>query len=435
MSQNKQLPIFLWIVWAIISSVSVSSQNVPVGFANLNGNATGGKGGDKITVKTRNELLSAVKTTVPRIITIQDTIDLHFGEFVKVTGSNISIIGKGNHAMLRYGGLQLIGNNIIVQNLSIGDSYTPGHWDGKSEPYTDAITVYGTNIWIDHCDLFYSHDGLLDFSNIKNNCADYVTVSWTRFSNHNKVMLVGSSDKTTMCRDRFHITIHHCWFDGTSTFYDPVDKQTHRVQQRMPRVRFGQVHVYNNYYEEVADYAIAARFESSVVVENCFFRNLEDPIIMDDFGKGIRDPELVSRGNIFENVKHDPVTSGQAFDPSGYYKYSMDPAISLPALVMNNAGKFNRTDNQAPVAMNDTIDSQKQETFTIYPLQNDFDPDGDSIRISNCLNHPDFQIVVEPHKLVLTKVRKEPEAKYPLTLVYEIIDFQGGKASGSIFLK
>ena len=72
----------------------------------------------------------------------------------------------------------------------------------------DSISLRDTNnVWIDHNTfedrdtadatqpkyfgvLFQVHDGLLDITN----ASDLVTVSWNRFRNHDKMMLIGSSD-------------------------------------------------------------------------------------------------------------------------------------------------------------------------------------------------------------------------------------------------
>ena len=44
------------------------------------------------------------------------------------------------------------------------------------------------------------------------------------------------------------------------------------VDQRMPRVRFGQVHVVNNYYNSSGNsYCVGAGFESDLLVENNVF--------------------------------------------------------------------------------------------------------------------------------------------------------------------
>ena len=86
--------------------------------------------------------------------------------------------------------------------------------------------------------LFQVHDGLLDITN----ASDLVTVSWNRFRNHDKTMLIGSSDSAAADRGKLRVTLHHNLFDG--------------IGQRAPRVRFGQVHIFNNYYkiERVPNY-------------------------------------------------------------------------------------------------------------------------------------------------------------------------------------
>jgi len=72
---------------------------------------------------------------------------------------------------------------------------------------------------------------LLDITN----ASDLVTVSWNRFRNHDKTMLIGSSDSASADRGKLRVTFHHNSFES--------------LGQRAPRVRFGQVHVFNNFYE------------------------------------------------------------------------------------------------------------------------------------------------------------------------------------------
>ncbi len=419
-------------IFNCIAGSFLIAQIQPIGWASIHGGTIGGYGGDTLKVKNRGEFLRALKTNGSRTIIVIDTIELKFGERIPVIADNLSIMGKGNTAMLRYGGLKLYGNNIIVQNLSIGHSYTPGRWDGKGEPTTDALTIYGQNIWIDHCDLFQSHDGLLDFSSHKGVAADFVTVSWTRFSNHNKVMLIGSRDGDTICRGHLRITIHHCWFDGTSRFYDTIDNEVYRLKQRLPRVRYGDVHVFNNYYEDIDDYCIAVRLESHVVVENNFFRNLNDAHFLKDIGKGIRDPELKAIGNCYENVKGEKESDGEAFNPAEFYDYAVDDPKDIPAIVMNDAGKFNPENNTHPIAINDTLRISKKEKIIVYPLLNDFDPDGDSIRISRIQSN-----VINDYEVYPDHIQISPDDnnfQFPIEIEYQIIDYEGGKSNAEIYL-
>jgi pectate lyase len=73
-------------------------------------------------------------------------------------------------------------------------------------------------------------------------------------------MLIGSSDSATADRGKLRVTLHHNLFD--------------EVGQRGPRVRFGQVHVYNNYYKpknfDTYQYSLGVGRESAIYAENNF---------------------------------------------------------------------------------------------------------------------------------------------------------------------
>jgi len=423
--QANTIKLILFLVFHLFITGLSRGQQLS-GWASLNGGTSGGKGGDTIRISTKSELLNVLNLPHKRIIVIDDT--LHFdGKRIDVTEGSLAILGAGNSALIQNGGFKLDADNIIIRNISFADYYVDGHWDGKGDAGADAISVYGKNIWIDHCEFSHGFDGLLDISKE----ADYITVSWCKFFNHNKVMLIGSKDTDTISRGHLRTTVHHCWFDGYSSFCDSVDMQEYRLQQRMPRVRFGDVHVFNNYYEQVADYGIAARFESDVVVENNYFRNLRDPHIIDDVGKGIEDPDLVASGNIYDNTGGDADVNGKAFNPSAFYTYLSDPANVIPALVMNGAGKLNRQFNNAPVALSDTVEITGYESVDIMPLRNDYDADGDQLRVSAILNHPHGKVIVLPDHI---QYRPEKNFNGNDTIDYQIIDFVGGVSNSKIFI-
>lgn len=165
--------------------------------------------------------------------------------------SNTSIIGMDN-AKLKGVNLVLDSDNVIIRNIQFESPYDyfPS-WDPNDGPegnwnsQYDSISIKGgTHIWIDHSSFQdgpetvekyfgrkYEHrDGLVDITN----GADYITISYSTFENHNKTMLIGSSDSKISDEGKLHVTLHHNYF--------------HNVVQRLPRVRFGQVHVYNNYF-------------------------------------------------------------------------------------------------------------------------------------------------------------------------------------------
>lgn len=142
--------------------------------------------------------------------------------------------------------------------------------------------------------LYQVHDGLLDITNASN----FVTVSWNRFERHDKVMLIGSSDNAPADVGKLKLTLHHNLFEN--------------LGQRAARVRYGQVHIYNNYYKiGNADnyvYSWGVGIQSAIYAENNFF--WVNP------GTGIAPDQFIERLNgtaIFETgtTLNAPSQSGQ----------------------------------------------------------------------------------------------------------------------------
>ena len=207
-------------------------------------------------------------------------------------GSNTTIVGLGQKATIRGAWFDVRGtataalSNIIIRKITFQDaSDCFPQWDptdgaeGNWNSLYDAISLrYVDHVWVDHNTFedrdtadskaptyfgrhFEMHDGTLDITN----AADLVTVSWNRFQNHDKTMLIGSSDTgatATGDRGKLRVTLHHNLFDNTG--------------QRTPRVRFGQVHIYNNYYKIVNNptfgYSWGVGVESQIYAENNYFK-------------------------------------------------------------------------------------------------------------------------------------------------------------------
>lgn len=197
--------------------------------------------------------------------------------------SNTTIIGATPESSITGAALRINGaTNVIVRNLTVRDaadcfpSWDPtdgagGNWNSEY----DLLQVINkaTNVWIDHSEFtdapnldssqplyfgrqYQVHDGAVDVTN----GSDLVTMSFNRFSDHDKLLLIGSTDSPTRGDPgKLRVTIHHNVFEN--------------VGQRAPRVRFGQVDVYNNHFKVAGDstvpygYTLGAGFESHLYAE------------------------------------------------------------------------------------------------------------------------------------------------------------------------
>ena len=153
--------------------------------------------------------------------------------------------------------------------------------------------------------------------------ADFITVSWNHFHDHDKTMLVGHDDGNR-AQDLGHlrVTYHHNWFDATV--------------QRHPRVRFADpVHVFNNYYVNNSGYGVASTTDAGVLVEGNYFEGVPDPMVITTGGSP--NGRIVERNNFFLN-SGPPQTAGTVVEPSTYYSYTLDNAADVKAIVMAGAG-------------------------------------------------------------------------------------------------
>lgn len=156
--------------------------------------------------------------------------------------SDKTIDGRGRKVRIRGYGLRIAGvRNVILENLLFDDGA------GSNE---DAIQIIdgAQNVVVDHCTLSDFTDGLLDITR----GATDVTVSWNRFTDHDKVMLIGASPGDTG-DTVIRVTLHHNAFIDTT--------------QRHPRLRYGRVHALNNYFKNWKSYGIGASQEGQVLSE------------------------------------------------------------------------------------------------------------------------------------------------------------------------
>ncbi|MGX1312992.1 pectate lyase [Streptomyces calvus] len=291
------------------------------GFASVNAlgqNGTyGGRDGRTVTVRTQADLEKYATAAEPYVVVVAGTITMDpVGKEIEVA-SDKTIVGAGTSGHIVGGGFFLGRgvHNVIIRNLTIRDAYQ-GVWNDKEHDF-DAVQMDGAHhVWIDHNDLRNMADGLIDVRKD----STYVTVSWNRLSRNNKTFGIGWTENVTT-----DITIHHNWFRETEQRNPSTDNAAH-------------AHLYNNYLEDVAgtditsSYGNYARGGTRMVLENSYFRGVNNPVIKDPTAS------VVQRGNVFAGTSGRNESGGTAFDPTSYYAYTLDAAADVPALLTAQAG-------------------------------------------------------------------------------------------------
>ncbi|MFC2137800.1 T9SS type A sorting domain-containing protein [Bacteroidota bacterium] len=290
---------------------------VPDGYAGYSGTIGGGNATPD-TVSTASDFKSAVTNDNPAIIVVDGRIDI--GGDVSI-GSNKTIVGANSSSGLYGGTIKIQETNNIIQNLSFGPSDA------------DVMEASGaTNIYVTQCEFYDSQDEL--FSIVRE--ADYVTVSWCKFyfdnpTSHSFAHLIGNSDDRTSDRGKLHVTMHHNWY-------------AHDIVERMPRVRFGNVHIYNNYYNSEGNgYCIGTGVECHIRLENSYFDNVNQ--LWKDWDG------VSSGGEIgWHNLKLVDCTVPTYFTNSYPvyslpYNYVLDPVDSVKSFVKAGAGNIFGVDN------------------------------------------------------------------------------------------
>jgi pectate lyase len=310
-------------------NTNVAPDFSAVGFCNQGGTVTGGAGGPTVYVGSESELQTySDANSLPYIIYITNSFTLT-GMATHIR-PNKTVIGVGN-VVLSGGGLYLYrSTNVIIRNLTIRNSTE------------DNIGIhYSDHVWIDHCTFIDATDGQLDITQ----SSDYLTISWCKFlytvdSGHDFVNLIASSDADN--GSQYHTTFHHNWWSTLCV-------------ERMPSVRFGRVHCFNNYYNAPGNnYCVRTRIEAECRVENNFFANVKNPWEQYITGTGTQGKLFAANNNVpFLGTDFGVTWSGtttnkdgtirvmipgtdSVFTPS--YSYPLDAALQVPNLVTNWAG-------------------------------------------------------------------------------------------------
>jgi pectate lyase/fibronectin type 3 domain-containing protein len=229
-----------------------------------------------------NELSAAAKTTAGNLIVSHNTPQTHpvllqtgVSKIYLDTLKDVTIFSAGGAKIKHAGFVIKYSSNIIIRNLEFDELW---EWDEASKGDYDKndwdyITIEGASskIWIDHCTFNKAYDGVLDVKKGSNG----VTISWSMFkgddgsanswvskqihaleadkakyamynylrslglsvediiavvSSQKKGHLVGSTEFASD-NPNLEVTLHHNYYKN--------------MQDRMPRLRGGNLHVFN----------------------------------------------------------------------------------------------------------------------------------------------------------------------------------------------
>ncbi|GKT22322.1 hypothetical protein [Acidovorax sp. SUPP3334] len=362
---------------------NTSDTAPPDGWASQGGGTTGGAGatGQYLSkVSSASQLSAALSAggTNPKIVVVYGTIDMaaadNGGPFVSradqaarnliTIPSNTTLIGAGGDARIVNAAIFMKRvSNVIVRNLTIVApcdlapvwSSSEGRWNSDF----DAMTIYSSQrIWVDHNTFTDApitddqapvekgqpkqcHDGALDVIH----ASDYVTVSNNIFDQHDKTHLVGASDSSTDEEGHLTVTFHHNLY--------------RQVMERAPRVRYGKVHVYNNYYAGSKtdapykhNYSVGVGYKAQILSENNVFdvsgtKTCAD--VVKNPGSSSKTGAIHDSGSLLNGAPLD--LAGQCGFATAVWAipyaggYALDAASAVKAKVTSSAGPGKLTVN------------------------------------------------------------------------------------------
>lgn len=355
----------------------------PDGWASQGGGTTGGAGAtakylSKVSSPSQLNAALSAGGAQPKIIVVYGTIDMaaadNGGPFTSradqaarnliTIPSNTTLIGAGSDARIVNASILMKRvSNVILRNLTIVApcdlspvwSSSEGRWNSDF----DAVTIYSSQrIWVDHNRFTDApvtddqapiekgqpqqcHDGALDVIH----ASDYVTVSNNVFDRHDKTHLVGASDSSTDEEGHLTVTFHHNLYS--------------QVVERAPRVRYGRVHVYNNYYTGSKsdapykhNYSLGVGYKAQILSENNVFEVPGAATCADvvkNPGGASRTGAIRDTGSLLNGVALG-LAAQCGFAAAGWTipyagGYTLDAASSVKAKVLSNAGPGKLTVN------------------------------------------------------------------------------------------
>lgn len=255
-------------------------------------------------------------------------------------------------------------SQVIIRNLhlrnpcDVAPRWDPKDGDGNWNAEFDAIAIVAsTHVWVDRNSFTDApltddtlpvvdgktrqcHDGALDIRD----ASDYVTVSYNHFALHAKNTLIGASDRAEGDAGHLRITVSNNLFEF--------------IASRAPRVRFGQVHLFNNYHVGDRrhpayrhDYSVGVARHARIVSQANVFEVANARGCTDAVKPFAQGPDAGSFSDTGSLLNGAPlagcgVDAAPAFEVP--YAFAPLPAAAVPAHVRGHAGagKWSRIDDQ-----------------------------------------------------------------------------------------
>ncbi len=323
--------------WGTINYSSTGNYDSPESYE-----ITGSNDANPVLVTTYDELRRELnRQATPRTIYIDGEITFT-GQLSVNRASNVTIYGLPGSALVNAthtdddnatGILRFTNcSNIIIRNVTFKGA---GAYDidGNDNLF---LSNNSHNIWVDHCDFQDGVDGNFDCSN----GADNISITWCRFrylkepwpggsggsDDHRFSNLWGGADDQEENIGHLNTTFYACWWDEG-------------CRERMPRVRFGKVHLLNCLYSsDVANYCISAGYLSNLYVERNAFVGDINRVWRTNVSSNYPDYHITLTGNLGTDDHQEGAGSDDYFIPSDYYTLEGMPVNQVETEVSKYAG-------------------------------------------------------------------------------------------------
>ena len=258
---------------SMAEDLSKYDANKPIGWAAV-GKTTGSKDQNEVTAKTFTEFKNALNSKT-RPLTIYIDGEITMDKRLYVENGNLTIYGLPGSKLVNpkntkkeYNNSGVLyfqeAKNVIFRNVvfSCGGAFDVGGYD--------CLCLEGCdNFWLDHCEFYDGMDGNVDIVE----GTDHVTFTWCKFgynqppqstgkeeaADHRFSNLIGNNDDTSSDNGHLRVTFSNCWWSEGCV-------------ERMPRVRFGQVHVANCLYSSPnTQYCFGVGYMSKIYAEGNAF--------------------------------------------------------------------------------------------------------------------------------------------------------------------